>query len=162
MKKPTRKQLTSIGILLLFAGLFAWGLKAEAAEVTFGIGVGEFSNDGARSMNLRLSGDSRTWYAGVARVGGDDRNDYEYNRWTAGYRVNFRKETNFSPYMRFGAAYFSEEPTDYISDQLAFDLAIGVRFWQVFELERDHQSTGGRTDQNEGIDSWNLNVVYRF
>ncbi len=162
MKKPTLKTVVTIGILLTFASLFIWGTRADASELHFGIGIGDQSNSGARSQNVRLMTDKRNWYVGLARVGGDDRNDYNYNRWTVGYQVNWRKDTRVSPYMRFGAAYFSKEPTDYISDKHSFDLAIGIRFWQVFELERDHQSTGGRTNQNEGIDSYNLNVILRF
>lgn len=163
LKEAKPKQLLAILAIAIFLVFFLWGRVADAAEARLGLGMGYASNEGATYQELMLSSDDLRWYGAVTRIGGDTRNNYHYTRFTVGYRVNWRRETNFSPYMRLGAAYFDKEPTDYISDKLAFDLAIGVRLWGIVELEGDqHNSTGSRSDQNEGLDAVMLGVTLPF
>ena len=157
------KKALVVLVIALFVAVFLWGRTADAAEARLGIGFGYASNEGATYQELMLTSDDLRWYGAVTRIGGDTRNNYHYTRFTAGYRVNWRRETNFSPFMRLGAAYFDKEPTDYISDDLAFDMAIGVRLYDIVELEIDqHNSTGGRSDQNEGLDGFMLGLTFPF
>lgn len=163
LSKRKLKQYVLIGLILVFVGFFLWGRSAEAAEARIGVGFGYASNAGATYQELMVTSTNRNWYGAVARIGGDDRNNYHYTRFTVGYRVNWRDETRVSPYLRLGAAYFDNEPTDYVSDPLAFDMAIGVRLWNIVEIEFDqHNSTAGRSDQNEGLDAWLLGVTLPF
>lgn len=162
MNRTVKQSLTILAIII-FVGVFLWGRSADAAEARIGLGFGYASNIGATYQELMLISDDLRWYSAVTRIGGDNRHDYQYWRFTAGYRVNWRRETNFSPYMRLGAAYFSEEPTGYISDRLAFDMAIGMRLWNIVELELDqHNSTAGRSNRNQGLDAVMLSVVLPF
>lgn len=158
------KQITYTSIILgIFVALFLWGRAADAAEARAGIGFGYDSNQGAVYQELMVTRGDLRWYGSFTRIGGDDEHDYQYSRLAAGYRVNWRRDTRFSPYMRFGGAYFTEEPTDYISDRWAFDLAIGIRLWDIVELELDqHNSTGGRSEQNEGLDAIVLGITFPF
>ena len=159
MKTPTMKQSIAIGAIIMFIGLFVWGRVADAAEA--GIGLG-FSKNGATHQQVTLTTTDLRWYGSVTRIGGDRRHNYVYGRLGAGYRVNWRRETRFSPYLKLGAVYFTKEPTDYISDQWAFDMNVGMRMWNVVELEYQHNSTAGRSSQNEGLDTLFLNVVLPF
>lgn len=163
--KQRPKKALVVAAILIFLGFFLWGRVADAAEpeIGLGIGFGYASNSGATYQEVMLRDAQRRWYGTVARIGGDTRNNYHYWRFTAGYQVNWRKQTNFSPYARIGVAYFDQAPTDYISDTLAYELAIGVRLWEVIELDLDtHNSTGGRSDQNEGLDGWMFRLVFPF
>ena len=149
--------------IFIFIGFFAWGRSADAAELRLGVGAGYTKNMGARSQEIMLTWDDRHWYAAVTRIGGDTLHNYQFTRVTAGYRVNWRRGKRFSPFMRLGGAYFDDEPWDYISDQWAFDMAFGVRLWDVLELEIDqHNSTAGRSDQNSGMDTIMLGMVFPF
>jgi hypothetical protein len=163
MNNKKVKQLALIGVIITFVGFFLWGVKADAAELRLGFATGYQANAGAAYQELMVTSSDRHWYAAVTRIGGDDEHNYKYNRWTAGYRVNWRRDKRISPFMRLGVAYFTEPPTDYISDEYAFDLAIGFRFFNVVELELDqHNSTGGRSDENEGLDAVMLSMVLPF
>ena len=162
MKKPTTKQAYAIGLIALFIGFFLWGRVAEAAEARLGVGWAYQNTAGATYQELMVTSSDLRWYGAATRIGGDDRHNYEYWRVTAGYRVNWRSATNFNPYMRLGVAYFDEEPTDYISDQFAFDMAAGLRLYNLVELEIEHNSTAGRSSQNEGLDAVTLSVVLPF
>ena len=159
MKKPTTKQAIAIGLIVTFIGFFLWGRAADAAEA--GIGLG-FSKNGATHQQLTLTSTDLRWYGSATRIGGDRRHNYVYGRLGAGYRVNWRRDMRFSPYMKLGGVYFTEEPTDYISDRWAFDMNIGVRLYDIVELEYQHNSTAGRSDQNEGLDTVVLQVVLPF
>ena len=45
----------------------------------------------------------------------------------------------------------------------AYDLAFGLRFWQILELEFDqHNSTAGRSNDNTGLDAIYLGFVLPF
>lgn len=161
--KISRKKVLAILAVAIFVGFFVWGRTADAAEARLGLGIGYSSTEGARYQELMITSTDLRWYGAVTRIGGDNRHNYQYNRFTAGYRVNWRRETNFSPFMRMGVAYFSEEPTDYISDQWAFDMAVGVRLWNVVEIEFDqHNSTAGRTAQNEGLNAILVGITLPF
>ena len=159
MKKPTLKQSIAIGVIALFCAVFLWGRSAEAGEVTLGLGL---STNEARTQMVTVTTDRRDWYLSAARVGGDERHDYQFGRFAVGYRVNWRADKNFSPFMKLGAVYFTEEPTDYISDRWAYDMVIGTRFYDIVELEYLHNSTAGRSSQNEGLDTVMLSVVLPF
>lgn len=160
MKMPTKKQAASIGLIIAFIGFFIWGRVADAAEVS--IGLGYSPKHESRYQQVMLTTDDRRWYFSATRIGGDVLHDYQYGRIGAGYRVNWRRESRFSPYMRLGGVYFTDPPTDYISDDFAFDMAIGSRLWNVVELEYQHNSTAGRSSQNEGLDAVVLTVVLPF
>lgn len=163
LKTLSLKKWLAIAAIATFLGFFLWGRAAEAAEARLGLGFGYASNLGATYQELMVTSAKRNWYGAVTRIGGDNRNNYHYTRFTVGYRVNWRRETNFSPFLRLGAAYFDKQPTDYISDDLAYDMAIGVRLWQIVDIEFDqHNSTSGRSDQNEGLDAFLLGVSLPF
>ena len=157
------KKLIAIGVIAVFVGFYLWGLKADAAEVGLGLGFGYASNDGATYQEIQIKDDNQNWYGSLARIGGDTRNNYHYWRACGGYQVNWRRGRVIEPYARLGACYFDEEPTDYISDELAYELAFGVRLWDIVEVDIDtHNSTAGRSDQNEGLDGAMLRVIWRF
>ena len=159
----SRGKVLAILAIVIFVGLFLWGMKADAAEARLGLGFGYSNSEGSRYQEMMLTSSDRRWYGAVTRIGGDDRHNYQYWRFTAGYRVNWRRDKRFSPYMRLGVAYFDDVPFDYISEHLAFDMAIGVRLWDIVELEFDqHNSTAGRSDQNEGLNAILLGVVLPF
>lgn len=160
--KLTKKH-AAVAVIAIFVGFFLWGRAADSAELGIGLGFGYGSNVGARYQELMVTSDDRRWYGALTRIGADNEHNYQYWRTTAGYRVNWRRETNFSPYLRLGMAYFSSPPTDYISDSVAFDMAVGLRMWDIVELEIDqHNSTAGRSDENEGLDAVMLRVVLPF
>lgn len=153
----------AVGAILTFIAFFMWGMKADAAELRLGIGMGINHHEGARYQEFMLTDNNRHWYLSATRVGNDDRHNYQYWRGCGGYRVNWRKETNFSPYMRLGACYFNEIPVDYVSDYLTYDLAIGFRILEIADLELiQHNSTGGRSIHNEGLDAIVLGLVFPF
>lgn len=161
--KAHPKEAVSVLMIVIFIAFFAWGRSADAAEARLGLGFGFSGIEGARYQEIMLTSDDLRWYGAATRIGNDDRHNYQYWRFTAGYRVNWRRDTQFSPFMRLGAAYFDEVPFDYISDHLAFDMAIGVRLWDIVELEFDqHNSTAGRSDQNEGLNAILLAFVLPF
>lgn len=150
-------------IIAIFVVLFAWGVArqtADAAEIRLGLGRGA-SNDNAWIMQeLMLTTDSH-WYFGAAWLGGDDVLP-DTMRFTAGYRVSWRDGLRVAPYMRGGMAYFRDEPTDIISDNWAYDMAVGLRLYRVVDLEYQHNSTAGRSLQNSGSDIPALAVVVPF
>jgi len=159
----SRGKALAILAIVIFFGFFLWGMKADAAEVRLGVGFGYASQAGARYEEIMLTSGDRHWYGAVTRIGGDDRHNYQYWRFTGGYRVNWRRGLKVSPYLRLGAAYFDDIPEDYISEHLAFDLAIGLRLWDVLEIELDqHNSTAGRSANNEGLDAATVSVVLPF
>ena len=160
MKIRSFKKYAAIGAIVVFVALFLWGRVADAAEVSLGLGYSPKHE--TRYQQVMLGTDDRRWYGSLARIGGDVRHDYQYWRVGAGYRVNWRRESRISPHMRLGAVYFSEEPTDYISDQWAFDMAVGARLWDIVDVEWQHNSTAGRSSQNEGLDAVVLSVVFNF
>lgn len=160
MKIPSKGQWLKIGLIAAFFGFFVWGVTADAAEAS--IGLGYSPKHETRYQQVMVTTDSRNWYFSATRIGGDVRHDYQYGRLGVGYRVNWRRDARLSPYMRLGGVYFTEEPTDYISDQWAFDMVVGTRLWQIVELEWQHNSTAGRSTQNEGLDAVSLSVVLPF
>ena len=158
-----KKRLLGIAVVVLFAGLFLWGSYAEASEGRLGLGFGYTANVGSRTMEFMLTSDDLRWYGSVSKIGGDYRHNYQFTRWCGGYRVNWRREKSIMPFMRLGACYFDEPPFDYISSDYAYDLSVGVRLWGVAELELlQHNSTAGRSDQNEGVDGILLGIVFPF
>lgn len=161
-KEHPKKALAVVAIVV-FLGFFLWGVKADAAEVGLGLGFGYASNEGATYQEMMVRDSQRNWYFSAARIGGDTRNDYHYWRFCGGYQVNWRKNSNFAPYARLGACGFDQEPTDYVSDTVAYELAFGFRLYDLIEIDIDtHNSTAGRSNQNEGIDGAMLRVVLPF
>lgn len=161
--KANKGKLGTYILITLFVILFVWGRTADATEIRLGVGLGITHQKGSRYHEAMLISTDKHWYAAATRIGGDHRHNYQYWRITAGYRVNWRQDKTISPFMRFGTAYFTEQPTDYISDSWAFDMAIGIRVWDVLEIEFDqHNSTGGRTNQNEGLDAVLIGITMPF
>jgi hypothetical protein len=156
------KKITYTMVLVaIFVALFLWGVKADAAELRIGLGYSIFNTDGTVTQDLMLTSTDRRWYAQATRIGRSTTFD-PLTRFSFGYRVNWRRNTNFSPYLRLGMAHFSAEPIGYISDLTAFDMGVGARLWDLVEVEVQHNSTAGRTDQNEGINIVCLCVVLPF
>lgn len=152
--------------VMVFTVLFTWGMivnRAEAAEVRLGIGFGATNDNGWVAQEIMLMGEH--WYGSVMFLNGDDVQPAT-KRWAAGYRVNWRRDMRVSPYMRLGAAYWEDIPIPLISEHVSFDMAVGIRFWQVAELEWQHNSTGGRKDflggHNSGNDIPFLGVAFAF
>ena len=160
-RKP--KKLFAILLIAAFVGFYLWGLKADAAELGLGLGKGYANNAGATYQEIMVRDAQRHWYASVARIGGDNEFNYKYWRGCGGYQVNWRKEKRFAPYARLGACYFDEAPVGLVSERLTYELAFGVRFWGIVELDLDtHNSTAGRSDKNAGLDAMMLRVLWRF
>lgn len=155
-----RISYTSV-LVAIFIALFIWGRAAEAGEARIGLGVGTFNVQGAIYQDLLVTTDEQTWYAQVTRIGNDEHFDV-LTRYSAGYRVNWRDDKFAEPYLRLGMAHFDKEPTYRISDKWSFDMAVGIRFKDVVELEAQHNSTAGRTNYNYGLDSIVLGVVLPF
>ena len=146
--------------LAIFLAIMAIGVKVHAAEIGLGLASGYNHNAGARYEEIILMGENH-WYASFTRIGGDDLHNYQYSRYCGGYKVTWRPKKNFSPIMRLGACKFSDPPTDYVSGTYTYDIALGFRFWNVLELELDeHNSTAGRSNQNEGLDAFMLRIVF--
>jgi hypothetical protein len=159
IRKNNKK--AAVVALAIFLAFFIWGVKkANAAEVTLGLAAGYNHTVGARYEEIMLLPTDH-WYGSITRIGGDNKHDYQYNRYCGGYKVFWRQHKGISPIMRLGACWFDEQPEDYISDKFAYDIALGVRLWDVVEVEFDqHNSTAGRSDQNEGLDAFMLRVVF--
>lgn len=152
-----RHKLYTVGLIILFIIAFAWGVRANADELRLGVGFGVTHDNDWTTQELTYL--HRNWYGQAAYMGGDNRLPDTY-RLSAGYRVHWRPEKRFSPFMRLGVAYFGERPLEVISDRLAFDMAVGVRAWGVVELEWQHNSTAGRSDINYGNDVVLLGMVF--
>lgn len=150
-------------LIVAFIILAAWGTweQVYGAELRVGLGGGVTNDNEWIGQELMVNSDRRHWYASVIRVGGDDALPDTW-RFAAGYRVNWRRDKNVWPYLRLGAGYFLDEPGHLISDKLAFDMAVGIRFWKILELEWQHNSTAGRSDHNDGNDILMLGLVVPF
>lgn len=158
MKKEYLKWLA----ILIFILLFAWGTytqNADAAEVR--IGMSKAFTHGTEWTGQELLFVHRNWYANIARIGGDEALP-DLMRYSVGYRVKWRNEKRVSPYLRLGMAYFEIEPFDLISDVWAYDMAVGSRFFEVLDIEWAHNSTAGRSAQNEGVDMLLIGITVPF
>ena len=142
-------------VIAIFCALFAWGVTAQA-EGRLGLSTG-VSNDN-RWIGQELMLAHKNWYGSAARLGGDKLLP-DTVRLAVGYRVRWRNERRFSPYLRLGGAYFMDEPTDIISDRWAYDMSIGFRLFNVIDTEYQHNSTAGRSLQNSGNDMILVGVV---
>jgi len=116
----SKKKLIVIAILI-FVALFIWGSYVEAAEVRIGLGKGQFNVDESITQDLMLTSTDRKWYAQITRIG-NAQHVGTVTRFSAGFRTNWRKATNFSPYLRLGMAAYDKEPRPYISDKWSFDM----------------------------------------
>lgn len=149
-------------VIGIFIALMAWGIyrqQADAAELRLGLGRGV--SNGNEWVGQELAIAHRHWYGSVSRLGGDDLLP-DTVRLAAGYRADWRTEQRLAPYLRLGGAYFTEEPTDLISDRWAYDMALGLRIFGVLDLEYQHNSTAGRSLQNSGNDMLLLGLVVRW
>jgi len=162
-----RKWATRIAIALLVL-ITAFGIykEAHAQEVKLGLGYGVNHTEDWIMQEVVIS--NRDWYGSIARLGGDDSGGCMVQlcealpttwRVAAGYRADFREDKNFSPYTRMGIAYFEEAPDMVVSENLTFDLAIGMRLYKVVDIELQHQSTAGRSRRNWGSDLITLSLV---
>jgi len=159
------KILTTLAIIA-FVVAFLWGRNAQSAEVGLGLGFGTFNAADATIQELSVITDDLHWFASYSRVGGvdSDRLQDKYNdRYVIAYRVFWRDDKDFRPYLSLGVAYFDKAPERLISEHLAYDLRLGVRWKDILELDVDgHNSTAGRSERNTGIDSVNLRIVFQF
>ncbi len=156
----TKLTLATAAVIVFFI-LFTWGNYADAAEIRFGLGHGIAHADHVVTQSVMVSTDDLRWYAQYTRIG-DERYMGGNDRLSAGMRVNWRRDKRISPYMRLGFAYFDDVPMPYISERLAFDMAIGLRLYSVIELEYAHNSTANRAVANWGFDVIELAVTKRF
>lgn len=163
-------------LVVIFVTFFVMGRYAEAGEARIGLGAGTFNAQGAIVQDVMVTTDDLRWYASFQRAGGDDvfynleqrhcrtvRVPFSsVNRFAVGYRVNWYRERTVSPYLRLGAAYFDREPMPFISDDLSYDMAVGVRISDIIEIEAQHNSTAGRSAFNKGMDSVVFGVTLPF
>lgn len=162
MAKLSKGKVLKWTAIAIFCVLFAWGIvrqQAEAADLRLGLGFGVSNDNGWIGQELMFT--HKHWYGAAMRLGGDDILA-DTTRLTVGYRVEWRDERRLSPYLRFGAAYFLDQPTDIISDQWAYDMAMGVQLFGVADLEYQHNSTAGRSLQNSGNDMLIASLKVRF
>lgn len=162
-----RVKWTAIAVLI-FVVVFLWGRCAEAGEVGVGLGFGlpTTRSEGLVTQEIMLKTDDYRWYMSYARVGAN-KNDYlhlrQNDRWTAGYQLVFRRGKDVEPYMMLGVAYYEEPPLNLISERLTYDMRIGVRLYDVVEIDIDgHSSTASRADINTGLDVISLRAVFQF
>lgn len=156
------KKVLKWTIISIFIALLGWGIvneKANAAEGSIGLSFA-FSH-GSDWIGQHLEVGNRDWYFGVARFGNEDKLP-DTNRYTVGTRVDWREGYTISPFLKFGLAYFQDEPTWIISDRWAYDMTVGARFFEVIDLQINHNSTAGRTDFNKGNDIAILSIVREF
>jgi hypothetical protein len=158
--KPLYKKYTA-GAVAIFIVLFIWGMQdSYGAEVRLGLGKGMTNGNDWITQEFMLVG-KRKWYLSAMLTGNDDQQPDTW-RYAVGYRVNWRDHTRASPFMRLGAAYWQDKPVPLISDHVSYDMAVGVRVLHVVELEWQHNSTSGRSDQNKGNDLFTLAMVFTF
>lgn len=165
MKKIRWNKVVVIGLIVLFTTVFFMGRKAESAEVGIGLNFGTFHSLGGRTQEINITSDDYRWFASYTRVGGVDAEDLHFesrNRYVAGYRVFWRRDENWKPYMMFGTAYWDEPPCRVISERLTYDMRIGVRYRDIVEFEIGHNSTAGRARYNYGFDTVGLRAVFQF
>ena len=147
--------------VIIFIIIFAFGLAkyARADEARLGLSYAASHNNDWIGQDLYYQ--RGQWYFQAAYLGGDD---ILSDTWRAsvGYRVDFRDGKRFSPFMRLGAAYFEEEPTAVISSNLTYDMAIGMRFFNILDLEWQHNSTASRSHTNRGNDMLLLGFVFQI
>lgn len=155
------KATSGIVLVLAFLALFIWGRNAESAELGLGVGYGINHTAKAAVQEITISTDDYRWYGQVIRIGGDGVLDDNW-RYSAGYRLFWRRDENVKPFLRLGAAYFDHAPVQLVSDHLTFDMGLGLRWKDIIELEYNHNSTAGRSDKNTGIDFVTLRVVFQF
>ena len=171
MAKLNKGKIAKWIAITIFIILFAWGIyrqQAEAADLRIGLGSGITNSvlvhggpNGNGWIGQEFMFTHKHWYGAAMRLGGDDILP-DTVRLTAGYRVEWRDERRLSPYLRLGAAYFLDEPTDIISDRWAYDMAMGVQLFGVADLEYQHNSTAGRSAQNSGNDILLIGLKVRF
>ncbi len=167
-KKPSKKQIALAVGIAVFLAFFIWGREADSAEVALGLGAGLTStkSEGIRAQEIQIRTDDYRWYFSYARIGANinDRLELRQNdRWAIGYTVVWRRGHNWQPYMSIGAAYFKQPPMGLISERLAYDMRVGVRYKNIIEFEFDnHNSTASRSDKNTGVDIPWVRVVFQF
>lgn len=148
-------------LIVAFVVLAIWGgcQMAEAQEAGIGIGFGATNGNNWTGQQIFVS--NGTWYGSFMRVDGDDTLP-QTNRYSIGYRISWRQQTRFTPYLKIGAAYFEHDITPLISDRWAYDMAVGARLWRVADIEWQHNSTAGRSDFNDGVDMPFLFLTFQF
>ena len=152
---------TSIALVIAFIVLFVWGRSAESAELGIGVGTGHGHTNDTVTQGLTIISDDLRWYAQVTRFGSEGYLDTNV-RWSGGYRLFCRRDEDFKPFMRFGVALFDHDPMPLISDNVTYDLGVGLRWRDVIEFEYNHNSTAGRSERNTGVDLWVLRLVMQF
>lgn len=156
-------QKWTVWAVIAFVIVFTWGYvqqnEADGAELQIGLGHGATNNNDWIAMNVAVY--HNQWYLSGARYGGEDEAFLpDTSRYALGYRVDWRDEKTIEPFMRFGVAYWTDEPSNLISDRWSYDMSVGVRLWSVLELEWQHNSTAGRSDFNKGNDVVVLGWVF--
>lgn len=153
-----RTKIAVIAIFVILIGILAFR-KATAYELQIGLGHG-FGNTDVITQDFAIEYDG--FYGRVVRLGDEPILPDKLWKLSAGWRGYFREGTNFQPYLYIGAAWFTEEPSSVISDRLAYDMGLGLRFYKVFDLNYEHNSTAGRTSKNRGLDVISVRVAIPF
>ena len=148
-----------------FIVAFGFGIKnAQADDFRIAFGAGFNHSEKALTSEVMYTFDNHVYLA-ATRIGGDlvlNPNHNQIMKLAGGYRVRWRDELKVSPYMRMGIAYFDHKPYLVMNDNVAFDMALGVRLWDIAELELLHNSTAGRSTRNWGLDYVNFGLVIPF
>ncbi len=166
MNRFSKGKILTTLLIAAFVIAFFWGRDADAEEIGVGVGFGTFNAVGATIQEISIASTDYRWFASYTRIGGTDSDrivmDYN-NRYVIAYRVFWRRDKNWKPYMSLGAAYFNEPPERLISERLAYDLRFGVRWKDIVEIDIEgHNSTAGRSTRNTGFDTINLRAVFQF
>lgn len=161
MKSMNSRQTLTIAAIVAFIIIFAWGRDAESAELGLGLSAGASSHSsGAKAQEISITTDDYRWYGQVMRIGGDGILSSNW-RYSAGYRLFWRRDHDFKPFLRLGVAYFDDVP-ELVSERFMYDMGVGIRWREVIEAEYNHNSTAGRSAVNTGIDFVTLRLVFQF
>lgn len=158
--------------LVLAMGLL-WGAQSLADHsITLGAGYGYSNTKRLNSHVLEYSYNNR-WILGIKRMGGvgfdNTTGFYAAHKWT------FRQGRRFQPFLQLGVGYTQDlipDPYDnaaiafswtdnpiildpgnepIVSDRWTHHIYGGVR-WRQFSVGIMHESTGGQSARNQGID----------
>ena len=147
-------------VIAVFVAILVWAVlsaRSEAAEIRIGLGGGVTNENGWIVQELYAR--QGHWWGAALRTG-DDNVLPDTWRFSAGWRHDWREGARIRPGVSFGAAYWQDDITPLISDSLSYHMALSLRFWDVIDLEFQHNSTAGRSEFNDGNDLLVLAVVF--
>lgn len=159
-------------LVIAFVVVFALGLlnEARAAEprhdIVIGLGYGVINADGAITQRLGYMYDRR-WYARAERFGGPRYDDDPTWVYSLGRRVSWRRERAVAPFMEFGVAKYEEPLTREdgyapVTAEWTYTLGVGVSLWGIIDAGLAHNSTAGRSSNNDGIDRVYLSFTFEL